>query len=59
MLLERQLIYTAITRAKKLLIIIGQQQALAYAIKTQNSVKRNSMLIEKIKETTNNENSNE
>lgn len=47
-LLERQLIYTAITRAKKLLIIVGQMQALARAIKTQNAIKRNSMLIERI-----------
>lgn len=49
-LLERQLIYTAITRAKQLLIIVGQMDALKLAVKTQNSTKRNSMLIEKITE---------
>ncbi|MGI6680488.1 MAG: ATP-dependent RecD-like DNA helicase [Bdellovibrionota bacterium] len=48
-LLERQLIYTAITRAKNLLIIVGQMKALNYSIKNQQAIKRNSMLIEKTK----------
>jgi exodeoxyribonuclease V alpha subunit len=39
-LLERQLIYTAITRAKKLLIIVGSKRALAMACKKVSSHKR-------------------
>ena len=39
-LLQRNLIYTAVTRGKKLVIIIGQPKALAMAVKNFNSVKR-------------------
>jgi len=43
-LLQRNLIYTAITRAKKLCVIIGQPRALAMAIKNSKSVKRVTFL---------------
>jgi exodeoxyribonuclease V alpha subunit len=43
-LLERQLLYTAITRAKKLLVIVGSRQALSIATKRAQSLKRNSGL---------------
>lgn len=43
-LLQRNLIYTAITRAKKLCIIIGQTRALAMAIKNDKTVKRITLL---------------
>ena len=43
-LLARNLIYTAITRAKKLCIIIGQTKALAIAIKNNKSIKRQTFL---------------
>ena len=33
MLLERKLIYTAITRAKKLVVLVGSKRALAMAIR--------------------------
>jgi exodeoxyribonuclease V alpha subunit len=39
-LLERNLIYTAVTRGKKLVIIIGQPKALAMAVKNKNATKR-------------------
>ena len=39
-LLERNLIYTAVTRGKKLVIIIGQPKALGMAVKNQKSNKR-------------------
>jgi exodeoxyribonuclease V alpha subunit len=45
-LLQRNLIYTAITRAKKLCIIIGQPKALAMGIKNKNSVQRITFLQE-------------
>ncbi len=47
-LLERQLIYTAITRAKKLLIIVGTKTALQSSIKRTRSAKRYTSLIEKV-----------
>ena len=45
-LLQRNLIYTAITRAKKLCILIGEPRAIAMAIKNNKSVKRNTFLKE-------------
>jgi exodeoxyribonuclease V alpha subunit len=39
-LLERNLIYTAVTRGKKLVINIGQPKALAMAVKNRKSTKR-------------------
>ena len=43
-LLQRNLIYTAITRAKRLCIFIGQTKALAIAIKNNKGVERNTFL---------------
>jgi exodeoxyribonuclease V alpha subunit len=40
MLLERNLLYTAVTRGKKLVVIIGQMKALAMAVKRIGSMKR-------------------
>ena len=39
-LLARNLLYTAVTRGKKLVVIIGQTKALAIAVKNQDSTKR-------------------
>lgn len=43
-LLQRNLIYTAITRAKKLCILIGQPRAIAMAIKNNSGIKRVTFL---------------
>ncbi|MFC1841772.1 ATP-dependent RecD-like DNA helicase [Candidatus Dependentiae bacterium] len=43
-LLQRNLIYTAITRAKKLCICIGQPKAIAIAIKNNKSLARKTFL---------------
>ncbi|MGM9777381.1 MAG: ATP-dependent RecD-like DNA helicase, partial [Prevotella sp.] len=43
-MLQRNLIYTAITRAKKLCIMIGEKKALGYAVKNFTVAKRNSNL---------------
>lgn len=43
-LLERNLIYTAVTRGKKLVIIIGQPKALAMAVKNRKSTRRMTKL---------------
>jgi exodeoxyribonuclease V alpha subunit len=39
-LLERNLLYTAVTRGKRLVVVIGQRKALAIAVKRVGSVKR-------------------
>jgi exodeoxyribonuclease V alpha subunit len=40
MLLERNLLYTAVTRGKKLVVVVGQTKALAMAVKRLGSTKR-------------------
>lgn len=40
MMLERNLLYTAVTRGKKLVVIIGQKKALAMAIRNKRSFNR-------------------
>jgi len=49
-MLQRNLFYTALTRAKKLSIIIGSYKALYIAIKNDKPVKRNSLIKEKLLE---------
>jgi exodeoxyribonuclease V alpha subunit len=44
MMLKRNLIYTAITRGKKLVVVIGQKKALAMAVKDTKSSNRYSKL---------------
>ena len=44
MLLTRNLLYTGITRAKKLLIIIGSKKVVEYMVKNVDSKKRNTGL---------------
>ena len=44
MLLTRNLLYTAITRAKKLLIIIGNDKVIKFMIQNADSKKRNTGL---------------
>lgn len=46
MLLQRNLIYTAITRAKRLCILVGQSKAIAMGIRNNKSLKRNTFLKE-------------
>jgi exodeoxyribonuclease V alpha subunit len=45
MLLQRNLIYTGITRAKRLLVVIGQKKALGLAVRNDRSHKRYSGLL--------------
>lgn len=46
MMLKRNLIYTGVTRGKKLVVIIGQKKALAMAVKNTKGLKRYSKLKE-------------
>lgn len=47
-LLQRNLIYTAITRAKKICVLIGQMKALGYAVKNLTVEQRNTKLKERL-----------
>ena len=49
-MLQRALIYTAITRAKKKVIIVGQKRALFTAIHRNDAIKRNTVLAKRIQE---------
>lgn len=49
MLLTRNLLYTGMTRAKKLLIIIGNKNIIEFMIKNTDSKKRNTGLQYKLK----------
>lgn len=50
MLLTRNLLYTGITRAKKLLIIVGSDKVINYMINNIDSKKRNTGLDYKMKQ---------
>jgi len=50
MLLQRNLIYTGITRAKQLLVVVGQKKALGLAVRNDQSRKRYSGLLGSLKE---------
>ncbi|MGZ5438635.1 MAG: SF1B family DNA helicase RecD2 [Candidatus Aminicenantales bacterium] len=47
-MLQRNLFYTALTRAKRLSVVIGSYKALWIAIKNDKPVKRNSLLKDKL-----------
>ena len=49
-MLQRNLFYTALTRAKKLSVIVGTYKALHIAIKNDKLVQRNGLLKEKLME---------
>ena len=49
-MLQRNLIYTGITRAKKICVLVGTTKALAYAIKQNTVSKRNTKLKERLYE---------
>lgn len=47
-MLQRNLIYTGITRAKKICVLIGATKALAYAVRNVSVLKRNTSLRERL-----------
>lgn len=49
-MLQRNLLYTGITRAKKILVLIGTKKALAYAVRNVTVTKRNTLLKERLQE---------
>jgi exodeoxyribonuclease V alpha subunit len=44
MMLARNLLYTGVTRGKRLVVLVGQRKALAIAVRSQGSRKRWSKL---------------
>lgn len=49
-MLQRNLIYTGITRGKRLVVLVGQKRALAIAVKGQHTERRWSKLAEWLRE---------
>jgi exodeoxyribonuclease V alpha subunit len=49
LLLQRNLIYTAITRGKKLVILVGQQKALQMAIRNNQTSRRFGGLLARLR----------
>ena len=47
-MLQRNLIYTGITRAKKICVLLGAAKALAYAVRNVSVLKRNTRLKERL-----------
>ena len=48
MMLQRNLLYTAITRAKKLVVIVGSRRALAQAVRTRGAGRRHTSLTHRL-----------
>ena len=49
-MLQRNLIYTSITRAKELVVIVGTKEALGIAIRNNRAIERNSYLAGRLQE---------
>ena len=49
-MLQRNLLYTGVTRAKKMLVLVGQKKAVAYCVKNLTVDKRNTLLAERLAE---------
>ncbi len=47
-MLQRNLLYTGVTRAKKLLMLVGQKKAVGYCVRNVTVDKRNTLLAERL-----------
>jgi exodeoxyribonuclease V alpha subunit len=47
-MLQRNLLYTAVTRAKRLLVIVGSRRALALAVKSRRIRERYTRLAQRL-----------
>jgi exodeoxyribonuclease V alpha subunit len=43
-MLQRNLLYTAVTRARKLVVLVGTPKAIAIAVRNQRGIERNTAL---------------
>ena len=48
-MLQRNLVYTGVTRAKKVLVLVGTKKALALAVRNTAVRKRNTLLAQRIR----------
>ena len=49
MMLQRNLLYTAVTRAKRLVVLVGSQRALAQAVRATGSGRRHTGLASRLR----------
>ena len=49
LMLQRNLLYTGVTRAKKTLVLVGQKKAVGYCVRNVTVDKRNTLLAERLK----------
>ena len=47
-MLQRNLLYTGVTRAKKLLVLVGTKKAVGYAVRNVTVTSRNTRLKERL-----------
>ncbi len=50
MMLQRNLLYTCITRAKKAIVLIGSMKAIGYSVRNNKTILRNTMLSKRLSE---------
>jgi exodeoxyribonuclease V alpha subunit len=50
MMLQRNLLYTAVTRGKKLVILVGTKKALGMAVRRQDTARRYTALRKRLEE---------
>jgi exodeoxyribonuclease V alpha subunit len=48
-MLQRNLLYTAVTRAKRIMVLVGSRRALAKAVRTQGAGRRYTSLSERLR----------
>jgi exodeoxyribonuclease V alpha subunit len=48
-MLQRNLLYTAVTRAKRLVVLVGSRRALAKAVRTQGAGRRYTALTDRLR----------
>ena len=53
MMLPRNLLYTAVTRGKKLVVLVGTKKALGMAVRRQDTSRRYTALRKRLQETGN------
>jgi exodeoxyribonuclease V alpha subunit len=49
MMLQRNLLYTAVTRAKKLVVLVGSRRAIQQAVRTPSTGRRYTALAHRIR----------
>ena len=48
MMLQRNLLYTGVTRARKLVVLVGSKQAIAMAVRNNRITQRNTRLAQRL-----------